>query len=150
MFDRPPPTCKRCTVHGINFPPQNIACKVVGCEEELWPLYSDQPDEDWAEVTNAINRDAKLEDDEIIHTMPHRYDAKARIYTGENGMLWVAHAELLYNGYRGVTDGTIVFLNNTFYEVQGFVEKAGAWWVEKVEVVNAAENLTPEQFFDFG
>lgn len=70
---------------------------------------------------------------------PHRHDSKAQIYTkGDN--LFVSHAELLENGYEALEDFDIVYLNGTFYELQGYVEKPDAWWIEAVDIPEAEAN----------
>lgn len=74
---------------------------------------------------------------------PHRHDAKARVYTDKNGLLWVTHADLLANEYESLEDFSIVYLNGKFYELQGFAEEPQAWWIEEVPM-GEADGETPE------
>lgn len=74
---------------------------------------------------------------------PHRHDAKARVYTDSNGLTWVSHAELLANEYESLEDFMIVYLNEKFYELQGYAEEPGAWWIEEVST-EEANGKTPE------
>ena len=73
---------------------------------------------------------------------PHKHDNAARIYRGKD-RLWVAHIELLQNGYRNLEDFDIVYLNGKFYELQGYAEKPDAWWLEEVDV-NGLPETPPE------
>lgn len=74
---------------------------------------------------------------------PHKHDNVARVYEDDKGMLWVTHNELLECGYRGISDFDIVWINETFYELQGYNPGADAWWVE--EVVNGEAPETPPE-----
>ena len=77
---------------------------------------------------------------------PHRHDNSARIYR-KDGQLWVTHTELLQSGYRNIEDFDIVYLNDKFYELQGFVEKPDAWWIEEVDI-GALPETPPVQASD--
>lgn len=70
---------------------------------------------------------------------PHRHDAKARIYTDANGLMWVTHADLLEAEYEAIEDFMIVYLNGTFYELQGYSETPDAWWIEEVPMEEPEE-----------
>lgn len=63
---------------------------------------------------------------------PHKADAVAQVYESE-GLNWVTHQDLLDAGYLALEDFSIVFLNNVFYELQGYAEKPNAWWIEEVD-----------------
>lgn len=76
-------------------------------------------------------------------TYPHDHDNKARIYVNEAGMCWVTHEELLECGYRGLSSFDVVYLNGKFWELQGHIHKAKAWWIEEVELGEAPE--TPDE-----
>lgn len=65
---------------------------------------------------------------------PHDADNKARIYDDEKGHLWVSHEDLLNCDYRGIEDFDVVYLNGKFYELQGYIHGARAWWIEEVEL----------------
>lgn len=63
---------------------------------------------------------------------PHQFDNSARLYRDEQDRLWVTHTELLENGYQYIEDFDIVYLNGTFYELQAYMEKPDAWWIEAI------------------
>jgi len=71
--------------------------------------------------------------------LPHDADNEARIYEDKRGMLWVTHAELLECGYRGLEDFDIVYLNGTFYELQGHIKESDSWWIEEVSTEEAEQ-----------
>lgn len=64
---------------------------------------------------------------------PHKHDNQAEIYADSDDRHWVSHAELLENEYESLEDFSIVYLNGKFWELQGYVEKANAWWIEEVD-----------------
>lgn len=66
--------------------------------------------------------------------LPHDADNQARIYEDENGHEFVTHEELLECGYILLDDFDIVYLNGKFYELQAYVPKAKAWWIEEVPI----------------
>ena len=135
------PKSKRCTICGINYPVFVAQCRVAECQETTWPLLNDDPDEDWQEQVARRNSN-----EELVSPYPHPPDARARIYRDENERLWVTHAELLHVGYRNLTDDSIIFVNGSFYELQGYAGAAGAWWLEEVVVDGAADSLEPGMF----
>lgn len=75
---------------------------------------------------------------------PHDADNKARIYEDDRGNLWVSHEDLLRCGYILLNDFDVVYLNGTFYELQGYIRKAKAWWIEQVEQTFDPDSTTPE------
>lgn len=62
---------------------------------------------------------------------PHKHDAVAKVYESE-GRLWVTNTDLVEADYAP-EDFLIVFLNGTFFELQGYAETPDAWWMEKVD-----------------
>jgi hypothetical protein len=63
---------------------------------------------------------------------PHKHDNAAPIYKDKDGRMWVSHADILANEYEYMEDFSIVYLNGRFYELQAYVQKANAWWIEPV------------------
>lgn len=59
-------------------------------------------------------------------------------------LLWVTHNELLLCGYSHIEDFAIIYANGKFYELQGYVPAAQAWWIEEVELGEAPETYEPE------
>lgn len=72
-------------------------------------------------------------DGDFVRPYPHRYNAVARIYEAADGRLWVTHEELLEAGYQSIEADTVLWLNNTFYEVQGYSSTGGSWWIEAID-----------------
>lgn len=88
----------------------------------------------------------RIEADEPVSVYPHRADNEATIYRDSGDRLWVTHADLLKNGYRAVTEDSILYLNEKFYECQTYSNRAGSWLIEEVLVDDAAESLEPHHF----
>ncbi len=102
------------------------------------------PDDDWQDLVNMHKK--RIAEDAPESIYPHRHDNEAPVYRDSGGRLWVTHADLLANGYRAVTEDTILYINHTFYEAQGFAEPAGAWLIEEVTMEGAADSLEPHMF----
>lgn len=88
----------------------------------------------------------RLDDDAPASVYPHRHDNEAPIYRDSGERLWVTHADLLANGYRSVTEDTVLYINGRFFEAQGYADAAGAWLIEEVKVDGAANSLEPSMF----
>lgn len=78
-----------------------------------------------------------------MSTYPHQYDNAARIYRDLQDRLWVTHTDLLENGYQAIEDFDIVYLNGNFYELQAYMEKPDAWWIEEVPTGEEIREDTP-------
>lgn len=131
---------QRCSLCSFDYPTNIQRCLI--CMERTWFLKSEDPPDDWRQQVKE--RKAKQQED-TQSMYPHRFDNKARIYEGK-GNLWVTHAELLDAGYKSIEAGTILYLNETFYEVAGFAESAESWWIEEVPVEGVGESLEPAMF----
>ena len=59
----------------------------------------------------------------------------------KNGVtiLFIPHDELLHAGYRTLEDFMVVEANGRFYELQGYDNSAGLWWVEEIVVPDDQE-----------
>lgn len=75
---------------------------------------------------------------------PHKHDNAAPVYKDKRGKYWVSHADLLANEYECLEDFSIVYLNGNFYELQGYVPKVNAWWIEPIEVEGVIHDTPPE------
>jgi hypothetical protein len=73
---------------------------------------------------------------------PHKHDNAAPIYEDKDGKYWVSHADLLANEYEFLEDFSIVYMNGKFWELQAYVEKPNAWWIE--QVTGEAPDVPPE------
>lgn len=141
----------RCGTCDLNYPAEldSKACGV--CGEQLVLSDELEPSPDWwpravLGIAPAVELDVLAafldqleEDEESIY--PHRYDAHAPIYRDSGGRLWVTHQDLIYNGYPRPDDFMVVWLNNAFFELQGFLKSAQAWWIEKIDVERAFDDL---------
>lgn len=135
---------RRCSICGINFPPYVAVCRVKKCGETTWANSKHGPDDDWSEL--VAMHDKRNADDEAPSVYPHHHDNSAKVYRDSGDRLWVTHEALLGNGYRAITEDTIVYLNEKFYELQVFAQKAGAWLLEEIVVDGAADSLEPSMF----
>jgi hypothetical protein len=72
----------------------------------------------------------------------HSVDNYIWIYTDANSRKWVTHEELLLCGYRNISDFDIIYANDKFWELQGYVRAARSWWIEEVDT---GEEATPYQ-----
>lgn len=68
----------------------------------------------------------------FIELYPHQADNNVPVIE-DQGQLWVTHRNALEAGYSAIESGTILYLNNTFYEVQGWNDKTDCWWVTKID-----------------
>jgi PAS domain-containing protein len=69
----------------------------------------------------------------------HNVDNYVRLYLDSNGLIWVTHEELLNCGYRNIEDFDIVYLNERFYELQGYMRAVRSWWIEVVDTGEETE-----------
>jgi hypothetical protein len=136
---------RRCSLCAINYPTYVRQCKVKDCGEPTWPVTKSMADDDWQDRVKMLDAQNESSEPTEASPYPHPPDARARIYKAKD-KLWVTHAELLHAGYRNLTEDSIVFLNENFYELQGYAEGAGAWWIAEVVTEGAAESLEPWMF----
>lgn len=74
---------------------------------------------------------------------PHKHDNAAPIYE-KDGKYWVSHADLLALEYEFLEDFSIVYVNGKFYELQGYVPKPNAWWIEPIATEGVMSDILPE------
>lgn len=75
---------------------------------------------------------------------PHKHDNAAPVYL-KDGKHYVSHADLLAMEYGFLEDFSIVYVNGKFWELQGYIEKPNAWWIEPVETEGVVANAPPEE-----
>lgn len=75
---------------------------------------------------------------------PHKHDNAAPIFK-KKGRYYVSHADLLANEYANIEDFDIVYLNGVFYELQGYIQPANAWWIEPVEIEGVIDDAPPQE-----
>jgi hypothetical protein len=114
-------------------------CLVPDCQEQLWPQYVDPPDADWHEKV------AEKGGIPAIYSAVHPADAWVNIMELKDH-LFVKHQHLLNVGYTSLQADSIVYLNDTFYELEGYSQTTGYWLISKVEIEGAADELHPAMF----
>lgn len=119
----------RCPACSINYPHNVTQCLV--CDGGLLFSPYGAVDANWEDMA----REKLGEDPEFLFIFvdlyPHTADNNVPVYEN-SGVLWVTHRNALEAGYSGIESGTILYLNNTFYEVQGWDDKHDRWWIEEI------------------
>lgn len=141
---------RRCSQCSIQYPPEITKCLV--CEGPATPMYKSGPDEDWKEKVESALGVESLETggSKIAYTQAHpRHDIQLPV-AFENDRLWISHNDLTEAGYLNLEAGSVVWVNDKFYELQGRSSRtrmrAFYWWVEEIVTEGAADDLTPEMF----
>lgn len=138
----------RCTFCSIQYPPAVTRCPI--CENKyLWAIYKSGPDPDWRErVRDSLGLDPQVPT--IAYTSPHQADLEIPLHVWD-GRMWLSHDELTKAGYVNLSEDSIVFVGNRFYELQGRRKRGGdMWWVEEVVVDGCFDDVTPEQIINGG
>ena len=128
----------RCVVCSINFPPHITQCPV--CEESLLLSPYSLADENWEDAARSLLEEGPEFMFIFFELYPHKADNNVPTRL-ESGQLWVDHRHVLEAGYGGVEDGTILFLNNIFYEVQGWSNKREAWWIQEIDPASEFDDV---------
>lgn len=141
---------QRCTYCSIQYPPDAKKCPICG-NEGLWAIYKSDPDPDWMErVSSSLGEATPPEAvPKIAYTTPHKADVSIPLHLFEN-LMWLPHKELVEEGgYINLEVGSIVFVNNRFYELQARSKRAGdMWWVEEVVVDGVFDDVTPRDIIN--
>lgn len=119
-------------------------CMVPHCAKYTSFTPLDDPDEDWRERLAEAARNPKEPSEpehEIERFGVHPAAANAQVYDVD-GLQFIAHHELIDEGYLNLEDFGIVLVNGRWYELQGHTRRtylllgermpAGAWWVEEI------------------
>lgn len=147
---------QRCTYCSIQYPPAARKCPICG-NDNLWAIYKSGPDEDWEERVRQSLGEATphnlgvSEDGEIAYTMMHKPDVTVALHISD-GMMWIPHKILIEEGgYINLEVGSIVFVNNRFYELQARSKRKGdMWWVEELVIDGCFDDVTPEDIINGG
>lgn len=132
-------TAMRCSICGISYPPQITQCLVPDCSGQLWPQHVDGPDEDWQEQVAAK---AGIP---LLYSTAHPPNAGCEIRE-YRGHLFVKHDDLLRVGYINLEAGRIVLLHERFFELAGYSQSTGYWWIVEVVTEGSADELHPDMF----
>ena len=149
--------CRRCSLHGIDYPTNYNRCAVPDCDETLAYFSNERPDPDFKDMVayyTHLGEDNEVEEfrDELIPVGP-RVINQDSIHLGalaipdlkekpseHGGQLWVAHEDLIRAGYLYLEDFGVIRMQGKFYELQGHVGRAslshgirgGAWWIAEI------------------
>jgi hypothetical protein len=111
-------------------------------------MYKNGPDEDWEQrVARSLGEGVYISPQPIAYTVQHPAGVEMPLHIWE-GRAWMPHATLTEAGYKYLETGSIVLVNNRFYELEGYSESRQMWWVEEVPVDGQADYLTPKMFTD--
>lgn len=140
---------RRCSICSIQYPPFVEVCRI--CGEETWPMFKTGPDEDWEErLAREIGEGVFVDPPRpIAYAVQHPPDVQLPLHI-RDGRLWISHAGLIDAGYRYLEDGSIVFVGGRFYELAGYWEAQGLWWVEEIVTDGCFGEVTPEDIINGG
>lgn len=124
---------------GISWPPEFDHCPK--CGDGVWQQHHTDPDPDWQDELEEV----EIEEPGFDGPYPHPPDGRCDVHE-VRGHLFLKHAALIAHGYRWLEDGSIVYLNDTFYELEGYSQSTGYWLVSIVETEGAADDLHPSMF----
>lgn len=136
---------RRCSDCNISYPTSFALCEV--CGKPTWYNGAADPDEDWKELAAWRKKLAADEQATEKARYPHPPDATCQVRE-IHGRLWISHDKLIELGYLNLEAGSIVFVNNTFYELEGFNGRGFTrnWWVSELETEGVFDALTPDDF----
>jgi hypothetical protein len=132
-------TAMRCTTCGISYPPSMTRCLVPDCQELLWAQFVDPPDEDWHEKV------AEKGGIPAVYSAVHPSDAWATVVELKDH-LFVKHNRLLQVGYKNLEAGSIVYINETFYELEGYSQSTDYWLITQIVPEGMFDELHPSMF----
>lgn len=132
-------TAKRCSTCGISYPPQYERCLVPDCQTPLWAQFVDPPDDDWQDKV------AEKAGISPVYSAAHPPNAGCEIREFR-GHLFARHDDLITCGYQALEAGRIVFLHDRFFELAGYSESTGYWWLDEIVTEGAADELHPAMF----
>lgn len=132
-------TAKRCSICGISYPPEYEWCLVPYCQDALWTQFVNPPDEDWQEKV------AELAGIPPVYSAAHPPNAGCEIREFR-GHLFARHDDLISCGYQALEAGRIVYLHERFFELVGYSESTGYWWIVEIVTEGAGDELHPSMF----
>lgn len=142
---------QRCTDCGIQYPPEAKVCPICG-NPRLWAIYKTGPDPDWEDrVRASLGEGSYASPPEIAYTAQHKPDVTIALHISD-GLMWIPHKILIEEGgYINLEPGSIVFVNQRFYELQARSKRKGdMWWVEELVIDGCFDNVTPEDIINYG
>lgn len=113
-------------------------------------MYKNPPDEDWQQKVAMSLGEAVYLEPKLAYGFAHPRENVSIPVQFANDRLWLRHADLTENGYTNLEAGSIVWVNDHFYELQGRSHVGRKsdywWWVEEIVTEGAADDLTPAMF----
>jgi PAS domain-containing protein len=67
----------------------------------------------------------------------------------EHDHIWIGHDDMIGVGYQFLEPGSIVFVNERFFELLGYRKATGLWWVQEIVTEGAADDLHPAMFTEW-
>jgi hypothetical protein len=131
---------KRCSSCSINFPTTTDRCPK--CGGSIWWNSEANPDADWQEHAQAGPESASSIE-RLAQLYTHPADARVPVHV-RNGRAFLTHDHLIGVGYLNLEPGSIVFVNDRFFELNGHNKKTREWWVEEIIPDNEFKGL-PER-----
>lgn len=128
----------RCSLCDINLPADKHLCPA--CKRPTWKLESktDTHDTDWEEAVDRIRKRVTLAWNDFIPNVNCEVICK-------DGELFVHYTHLRDMGYLDIESGSIVKVNDDYYEVYGAVypgTDALGWWIRVIETEGVFDNAT--------
>lgn len=134
---------RRCTLCSKSYPPHIERCPIHGTD--TWAMYKSGPDDDWEQhVAQSLGEGVYLDPKPAGYGFAHPRPHLEVPVTFENDRLWIKHSDLIEGGYTNLEAGTIVWVNDRFFELQG--PRGPLWWVDEIVTEGAADDLTPAMF----
>lgn len=146
--------CHHCNINYPSTLAWDQKCMVPHCKRFTTFSHEDEPDTDWrerlAEAARYPDEDQGWRESTVTlaELSPHPADGNVQVYDVA-GRQFIPHHELIDEGYSHLESFSIVFVNGTFYELQGHSRRTylllgerhpeGVWWVEEVELGEAPE-----------
>lgn len=109
------------------------------CQERVTWYGGIDSDEDYLDRVKEL-----LNPPEIEFEGAHPKNAEVEVHVMEGKIdgkdlppwLFITHADLTRVGYKYLEDFDVVRVNGDYYELQGYLENVGTWWVEPIDVTD--------------
>lgn len=137
---------QRCSACNVDYPNYREFETCPICSADTWKHTADF-DSDYRDRIHAAH--APKSALQLAGLYPHDPEARVQIYQ-RRGRKFIRHQDLLDVGYLNLEDFSIVYVNGTFYELQGHgpsyrltgkYDPGGVWWVEPISLTFKEETL---------
>lgn len=98
-------------------------------------------DENYLDRVEELKKALEAPDVEFEGVHPKNAEVQVHVMEGDDlpSWLFIAHADLIKVGYQNLEDFDVVRVNGDYYELQGYLEGTGVWWVEEIPLDGAEE-----------